>query len=127
MSVCIKLYGIPNCGSVKKARTWLEEQKLPYEFHDFKKQGLDARTLSAWLQHHDWTVLLNKKGTTWRSLSATEQAQVTDTASAQKIMLAHTSITKRPVLVITAQGTAQPILVGFDETQYEQHLKQHVK
>lgn len=121
-TIALKLYGIPNCGSVKKARTWLDEQKLPYEFHDFKKQGLDASTLSTWLQHHDWTVLLNKKGTTWRNLSAAEQAQVTDTASAQKIMLAHTSIIKRPVLI-----APQQMLVGFDETQYEQHLKQHVK
>ena len=118
MSPCIKLYGIPNCGSVKKARTWLDEKKIPYEFHDFKKQGLDANTLHAWLQHHDWTVLLNKKGTTWRGLSAAEQAQITDTASAQQIMLTHTSLIKRPVLAIPGL-----IVVGFDETQYEQLIK----
>jgi arsenate reductase len=66
----LTIYGIPNCSSVKKTRIWLEEHGIDYAFHDFKKQGIDAATLKSWLTAVPLEVLINKKGTTWRGLSA---------------------------------------------------------
>ncbi len=78
----ITLYGIPNCDTVKKARTWLAAQQLDFTFHDFKKQGLERATVEAWLQQLPWDVLVNRKGTTWRALSDERKAPIIDAASA---------------------------------------------
>jgi arsenate reductase len=92
------VYGIPNCDSVKKARVWLTEQGLEYEFHDFKKQGVPEAPLAHWLQACGWEVVLNRKGTTWRKLDPATQAAVQDTPSAKALMLAQASVIKRPVI-----------------------------
>ena len=92
------VYGIPNCDSVKKARVWLTEQGLDYEFHDFKKQGVPEASLAQWLKACGWEVVLNRKGTTWRKLDAATQAAVQDAASAKALMLAQASVIKRPVI-----------------------------
>jgi arsenate reductase len=62
------LYGIPNCSTVKKARTWLEEHGVAYRFHDFRKDGIEREVLAAWLQQIPLDTLLNRRGTTWRAL-----------------------------------------------------------
>ena len=103
------LYGIPNCSSVKKAREWMNAHQVPHDFHDFKKQGLSAEHLSLWLSKVDWTVLLNRKGTTWRGLDAATQALVKDDASAQQLMLQWPSLVKRPVVV-----KGQKVVVGVN-------------
>jgi arsenate reductase len=108
------LYGIPNCDTVKKARTWLAEHGQDVAFHDFKKQGLTREILAGWLQQLDWELLVNRKGTTWRKLSDEQRAQVVDKASALELMLENPSLIKRPVLV--GKG---PLMVGFDVEQYE--------
>ena len=95
----ITVYGIPNCDSVKKARVWLTDHGVDYVFHDFKKQGVPAEAIDTWLQAVDWEVLVNRKGTTWRKLDADTQARVVDAASARALMLEHTSVIKRPVVV----------------------------
>ncbi len=105
----ITVYGIPNCDSVKKARVWLTDHGVNYTFHDFKKQGLPPEAVDVWLKHVSWEVLVNRKGTTWRKLDATAQANVVDNASARALMLAHTSVIKRPVVV---QG--QTVIVGVN-------------
>lgn len=92
------VYGIPNCDSVKKARTWLVEHGMNATFHDFKKQGVPAPELKTWLAELGWETVLNRKGTTWRKLDAAVQADVTDSASAEKVMLEQASIIKRPVI-----------------------------
>lgn len=92
------VYGIPNCDSVKKARTWLSDQGMNPTFHDFKKQGVPADALDAWMAACGWETVLNRKGTTWRKLDAAVQAGVTDSASAEKVMLAQASTIKRPVI-----------------------------
>lgn len=112
----ITLYGIPNCSSVKKGRSWLEERSIPHAFHDFRKQGLDAALLKAWLKQADWKMLLNTKGTTWRGLSDAQRADV-DKDKATALMLAHPTLIKRPV-VVHAGG----LLVGFDEIRWQQEL-----
>lgn len=107
----LTIYGIPNCSSVKKTRVWLEEHGIDYAFHDFKKQGIDAATLKNWLTAVPLEVLINKKGTTWRGLSAEDQAKATHTDSAIDLMMQHTSVIKRPVV-----ASAHGISVGHDET-----------
>ena len=108
-SSLITLYGIPNCSSVKKAREWMTAHQVAHDFHDFKKQGLSAEHLSLWLSKVDWTVLLNRKGTTWRSLDAATQALVKDDASALQLMLQWPSLVKRPVVV-----KGQKVVVGVN-------------
>jgi arsenate reductase len=114
----ITLYGIPNCDTIKKARTWLEQAGLSYQFHDFKKAGLDKTTVSAWLKEVPWEILVNKKGTTWRGLPDATKASVIDATSATALMLENTSVIKRPVLCTNNQ-----VLVGFDADLYKKTLK----
>jgi arsenate reductase (glutaredoxin) len=107
------LYGIPNCDTVKKARTWLADHGQEFDFHDFKKKGLERATVAAWLDQVDWEILVNRKGTTWRKLSDERRAQVVDKASALEVMLENPSLIKRPVL----EG-AGPLAVGFSDANY---------
>jgi Spx/MgsR family transcriptional regulator len=108
------VYGIPNCDTVKKARTWLADQGLNAAFHDFKKQGVPETQLDTWLSAVGWETLLNRKGTTWRKLDPAQQASVTDSASAKNVMLEHTSTIKRPVI---AWPSGQ-FTVGFTPDQW---------
>ena len=106
----ITVYGIPNCDTVKKARTWLTEHGKSHEFHDFKKHGVPPAELTRWADTVGWESLLNRKGTTWRNLADEEQLAVVDSASAQALMLAQTSVIKRPVL----DWGGGDVTVGFD-------------
>lgn len=108
------VYGIPNCDSVKKARTWLTQQGLQAAFHDFKKQGVPEAELDLWLNAVGWETLLNRKGTTWRQLDAAVQKGVTDRTSAKAVMLAHASTIKRPVIA----WPSGRITVGFLPAQW---------
>jgi Spx/MgsR family transcriptional regulator len=110
----ITLYGIPNCDTVKKARNWLEAHGVAYAFHDYKKLGIDADRLAAWTQSTSWEKLLNRQGTTWRKLDASQQAQVVDAASAIAAMQGSPSLIKRPVLELHGKFAA----VGFSAEQY---------
>ncbi len=112
-TMTITLYGIPNCDTVKKARTWLAAQQIDFTFHDFKKQGLERASVEAWLQQLPWDVLINKKGTTWRALSDERKAATVDAASALELMLENPSIIKRPVLDKDGQFS-----VAFSDAQY---------
>jgi Spx/MgsR family transcriptional regulator len=94
----ITLYGIPNCDTVKRARAWLTERGIEYRFHDFKKAGVPADGLDAWLRALGWDVVLNRKGTAWRALPEDARAAVVDAASARAVMLAHASTIKRPLV-----------------------------
>ena len=111
------LYGIPNCDTVKKARTWLTAQGHDFDFHDFKKQGLERAVAAAWLDKIDWEVLVNRKGTTWRKLTDERKAGVTDKASALELVLELPSVIKRPVLDRDGKFS-----VGFSESQYQELL-----
>lgn len=109
------LYGIPNCDTVKKARTWLEQNGVAYTFHDFKKAGIDAAMTQDWLRDIDWETLVNRKGTTWRGLDEQRKAAVTDARSAQTLMLESPSVIKRPVLQYGGKTH-----VGFSDALYRQ-------
>lgn len=115
----IHVYGITNCDTVKKARTWLTEQGLDYTFHDFKKEGVTAEQLLRWMQATGWDKITNRQGTTWRKLDATLQASVIDAPSATRVLQAHASAIKRPV-VEWADGRTT---VGFKAEDWEASLK----
>jgi len=109
------LYGIPNCDTVKKARTWLQDHGIDFTFHDFKKQGLTPELVKAWLHDLDWTTLVNRKGTTWRNLPDERKAAIVDADSALALMLENPSVIKRPVV----QG-AGAVTVGFSPAAFEE-------
>lgn len=92
------LYAIPNCDTVKKARAWLAEQGIAYQFHDYKKLGVPAERVKIWMETLGWEPLLNKKGPTWRKLEPAVQAAVVDAASALACMQQNPSVIKRPVM-----------------------------
>ena len=108
------VYGIPNCDTVKKARTWLAAQGLEATFHDFKKQGVPEAELNTWLAAVGWETLLNRKGTTWRKLDPAVQAGVTDSTSAKAVMQEHASTIKRPVIA----WPSGKITVGYTPEQW---------
>lgn len=103
----LTLYGIPNCDTVKKARVWLEQAGVAYDFHNYKSSGVDADRLRDWVQRLGWEVLLNRAGTTFRKLPEADRANI-DTDKAIALMLANPSAIKRPVLA--GDGV---LLVGF--------------
>ncbi len=114
----ITLYGIPNCDTVKKARTWLTDHGVDYQFHDFKKQGVPEAHLDAWLRDVGWETLVNRKGTMWRKLDDAVKATVVDAATARAVVLVQPSVVKRPV-VVWADGK---VTVGFSEAAFEARL-----
>jgi Spx/MgsR family transcriptional regulator len=112
------LYGIPNCDTVKRARAWLLEQGVDHVFHDFKKAGVPAAHLDAWMKAQGWEKVLNRKGTMWRKLDAAVQAGVVDPASARAVMLGQASTIKRPVV----EWSDGSITVGFDEADWARRV-----
>jgi len=113
----MKLYGIPNCGTVKKARLWLEAHGLAYEFHDFKKLGAPEAMMNALIKVYGWEPLINRNGPTWRKLPDERKAQVKDAASALALMWENTSVIKRPILERDGR-----YLLGFKEGDYKELL-----
>ncbi len=110
----MKLYGIANCNSVKKARAWLAEHGRQAEFHDFKKQGVSAGLLEGWIARVGWEPLLNRRGTTWCRLPDATKAAIVDQAAAVRLMLEKPSVIKRPVLENDGE-----IHLGFDADSYQ--------
>jgi len=108
----ITLYGIKACDTMKKARTWLDEQGVSYAFHDYKAVGIDQAHLQKWCAEHGWQIVLNRAGTTFRKLDDAQKADL-DEAKAIALMLAQPSMIKRPVLDLGART-----LVGFKPELY---------
>jgi Spx/MgsR family transcriptional regulator len=115
MPKTITVHGIPNCDTVKKARAWLQERGIAYDFHDFKKLGLPPEKVDRWIAAAGWEALVNRKGTTWRQLDDASRAAVVDAASARALMQHNTSVVKRPVV---EWGDGR-ITVGFDLALWE--------
>ena len=108
----VAMYGIKNCDTIKKARKWLEENGVDYQFHDYKKDGLDEKQLKAWVKELGFEALVNKRGTTWRG-QPDEVKNNLDEATATKIMLDNASIIKRPLLITDSSKT-----LGFKADEY---------
>lgn len=110
----VVMYGIPNCDTIKKAKTWLADHNVEFEFHDYRKQGVPQDTLQHALNALGWETLLNKRGTTYKQLSEEQKASVSaDTALA--LLTEHPAMIKRPLLLVE-----QDFHVGFKAPQYEE-------
>ncbi len=110
------IYGIKNCDTMKKAMKWLDDHGIEYQFHDYRKDGVDEKKLRAWCDEQGWQTLLNRRGTTWRKLPD-EIKDGIDQESAIKLMLEQPAMIKRPVLDL-----GPFVRVGFKADEYEELL-----
>ncbi|EHQ29980.1 Spx/MgsR family RNA polymerase-binding regulatory protein [Mucilaginibacter paludis] len=113
----MKVYGITNCNTVKKALDWLKENKVSYEFHDFKKLGVATEKLEEWDEKVGYEKFLNKQGLTWKQLDPAVKASITGKNEALNLLQQKTSMIKRPV--IEDKGF---LFFGFDEDAYKKHF-----
>ena len=109
-----KLYGISNCDTVRKAKKWLDSNAVDYEFIDFRKDGIKTQSIQQWVSSAGLEKVLNKRGTTWRKLSASQQSFSTDEEGIQ-LLAEQPTLIKRPVLEAKGQ-----IEIGFSETTYNE-------
>jgi arsenate reductase len=109
----VTIYGIKNCDTMKKARNWLESNKIAHHFHNYKAAGIDKATLEGWVKKVGWQVLFNRAGTTFRKLPDADKEDITE-RKAVALMLAQPSMIKRPVL--DAKGR---LTVGFKPEEYK--------
>ncbi len=112
----MRLFGIPNCDTVKKARTWLNDHGIDYEFHDYRKQPIAEATLKEWLRQVGWQRLLKKTGPTWGKLPDALKASIKDDDSALALMLEQPNVIKRPVL----ESNGKVLATGFNENEYKE-------
>ncbi len=122
----MRIYGIPNCNTVKKTLDWFRLHEIPFEFHDFKKLGVDRQKLENWSEQLGWEALLNKRGTTWKLLLAEIQNGITSKETAYNLMQEKVSVIKRPVI----ETDSDSVLIGFNEEQLGElliKLKRNVK
>lgn len=110
----LRLHGISNCDTVKKARKWLDAKGLGYTFHDYKKEGADIVKVERWIGAEGVGTVLNRRGTTWRKLPDAEKARADDAKGAAALLVEHPSMIKRPV--VEHDGG---LLVGFNEAEWE--------
>jgi Spx/MgsR family transcriptional regulator len=116
MAKPITIYGIKNCGTMKKAWTWLDDHGVEYAFHDYKTAGIDRESLERWARAVGWETLLNRAGTTFRKLPEKDRVGLTE-KKAIALMLAQPGMIKRPVLDVGGK-----LLVGFKPAEYEKAL-----
>ncbi|ARD40741.1 ArsC family reductase [Edwardsiella ictaluri] len=109
------IYGIKNCDTIKKARKWLDEQQIPYRFHDYRSDGLDSALLNHFIQQLGGGTLLNTRGTTWRGLDEPTRAEAAQPEAAAQLMLIHPALIKRPLL-----QRGEQLLLGFTPERYAQ-------
>ena len=114
----VTIYGIPNCDTMKKARAWLEGHGVAYDFHDYKKAGIDRQRLATWSRKVGWEALVNRAGTTFRMLPDGDKNGLNE-HTAIDLMLAQPSLIKRPVLDL---GGGK-LLVGFKPEIYGEAFK----
>ena len=112
----LTIYGIKNCDTMKKARSWLDGHRVAYDFHDYKAVGIDRATLESWVGKTGWESLLNRAGTTFRKLPDSDKQELTE-KKAIALMVAQPAMIKRPVLDIGGR-----LLVGFKPDLYAQEL-----
>ncbi len=118
----IKVYGINNCDTVKKAIHWLKENQIEFEFHDYKKRGISAEKIDEWLSQYPFEKLVNKAGTTYKKLSDSEKALIIDNQSAKLLMLEKNSVIKRPII-----ESDKILLIGFNVDSYASVLGKKAK
>jgi len=114
----MKIYGIPNCDTVKKARDWFKANDIPYDFHDFKKEGISTEKLEEWAAKAGYEKVINKASATYKGLEPAVKESLTSPKPPLAIVQENTSMIKRPV--IEDSGF---LFFGFDEEIYRQHFK----
>nr|WP_313976249.1 Spx/MgsR family RNA polymerase-binding regulatory protein [uncultured Psychrobacter sp.] len=119
----ITIYGIKSCSTMKKAFTKLDELGVNYDFHDYKKQGIDKESVQRWIESLGIDKVLNKRGMTWRKLTD-EQKQGADANidTAIDLLIENTSMIKRPIVEgqLADKNNGQPILLcAFDEAEFD--------
>jgi len=112
----VTVYGIPNCDTMKKAFSWLDQHGIDYVFHDYKKSGVPADRLAAWAAAVGWEKLANTRGPTWRKIPDAEKAGL-DAAGMLRLLQRHSSAIRRPVI-----ECGRKILLGFDADEYARSL-----
>jgi len=112
----LTLFGIANCDTVKKAQRWLTQHAVEYQFHDFRRDGLDTAVIQKWLKQVDWADLLNQRSRTWRELDVTQKENLSK-GKAMKLMIDHPTLIKRPVII-----TKDVLIIGFNPDQYQSQL-----
>jgi arsenate reductase len=112
----LRIFGIRNCDTMKKAFAWLADHGIACDFVDYRKAGISIDQLADWSRRTGWEPLLNKRGTTWKRLADDERADL-DEARALTLMAAHPSLIKRPVI-----DTGDALLIGFDPERYASHF-----
>jgi arsenate reductase (glutaredoxin) len=110
------LYGITNCSTVVKARNWLSQNKVEYNFHDYKKLGIDELHLQKWCKKFGWEKVLNMQGQMWRKSSNEEKGKVVDQKSAIEFMIKVPTSIKRPIVELDSGE----IIRGFEEEEWKQ-------
>lgn len=108
------IYGIKNCDTIKKTLNYLSNKNIEFEFHDYKKLGIDASRVKEWAAKVPLEKLINKKGPTYRNLSEPDKKKLEKLSTAVKVMMENTSLIKRPIIEYSGH-----ILVGFDEKEYD--------
>ena len=114
----MKVYGIPNCNTVKKAQDWLKTNQIDFEFHNFKKESITAEKLNKWFNTFGWEKVINKNGLTFKKLNKEEQQAINSPEKAVVYLMANTSAIKRPIV----EQNGQAILIGFTEDAYQDLL-----
>ncbi|RLA58364.1 MAG: ArsC family reductase [Gammaproteobacteria bacterium] len=115
----ITLYGIKNCDTVKKARRWLDERGIDYQFHDFRADGLSADSVQEWIEELGWETLINKRSTSWKQLDA-KTRDAMNSGSAKDAILKQPTLIKRPLL-----DTGHAHFTGFSADSYEKIFARH--
>ena len=120
----LTIYGIKSCSTMKKAFTKLDELGVSYDFHDYKKQGIDKESVQRWVDSLGIDKVLNKRGTTWRKLSDEQkQAADSDVDKAIDLLIENTSMIKRPIVEGKIVDEKQPVLLcGYDEIEFDTKL-----
>ena len=114
----LRIYGIKNCDTMKKAFSWLDAKKIPYDFHDYKKEGVPPEKLREWAARAGWEKLANTRGPTWRKIPEPQRENLTE-ARALALLAQNTSAIRRPIV-----EAGSVLLVGFDPAEYAARLRQ---
>jgi arsenate reductase len=109
----VRIYGIKNCDTMKKAFAWLDAHKVPYEFHDYKKEGVPPGKLASWAERAGWEKLANVRGPTWRNIPDAQKENL-DQSRALNLLEQNSSAIRRPIV-----EAGDKLLIGFDPAEFE--------
>lgn len=107
------MYGIPNCDTIKKAQKWLNDNNIPFTFHNYRKDGLDAALLTSLYEVVNWDILLNKRSTSYRALTEAQKENLNEN-TVSDLFIASPTLIKRPLIIHHGKP-----LVGFNQTNYQ--------